>query len=239
MSKKASSQSTQERALMNAINEKKKTDPLVGIKIGSKEVVQRLMQGLKNEKGVHIESLLAILGSLAGYSCHMAFRDELVNSGKHQEKGVFTIVETRDGSKYYFGDLPNKPLVEGQFSVWGLVAGITQHLQKSKLPDINTIFSHVSGTVGDSQFGIPRIPEKHKPGDLPINYVASIWPTLLPVIDMFCDKPTERPILLGLAIQQVIEMGKDVIPPLMAAQLVMECAVPMSKIGPDRLDKHV
>ncbi|NOR71556.1 MAG: hypothetical protein GQ532_18030 [Methylomarinum sp.] len=160
----------------------------------------------------------------------MAFRDELVNSGKHQEKEVFTIIETTDGNNYYFGDLPNKPLVEGQVSVWGLVADIIQHLQKPELPDINTIFYHVANTVGDSQFGIPRIPDKHKPGDLPINYVASMWTVLLPVVVLFCDKPMERPILLGLAIQQVIEMGKDVIPPSMAAQLVMEGAIPMSKL---------
>ncbi len=54
-------------------------------------------------------------------------------------------------------------------------------------------------------------------------------------MDQFCDRPMERPILLGLAAQQAIEMGKDVIPPAEAAKLVMECAVPMSKIGPEWL----
>lgn len=32
------------------------------------------MAGLKNEKGVHIESLLCALGALAGYSCQAAVR---------------------------------------------------------------------------------------------------------------------------------------------------------------------
>lgn len=233
-SKLSSDQSTQEQKLINAINEKKKVDPFVGLKIGSKEVVQKLLQGLKNKKGVHVESLLGIIGSLAGYSCHVAFREELISSGKHQEKEVFTIVDGADGNKYYFGDLPNKPLAEGQVSVWGLVAGITQHLQ-AELPDINAIFSHVSGTVGGSEFGIPCIHDQHKPGDLPINYVKLIWPALLPLMNKFCDNPIERPILLGLAAQQAIEMGKDIIPPSTAARLVMECAVPMSKIGPEWL----
>lgn len=240
-SQETSSESVQKQALLNAIAEKKKENPLLGMKIGSQEVVQRLIQELQDEKGVHIESLLAVLGSLAGYSCHMASREELVNSEKHLEKEVFTVISGADGKNYYFGDLPNKYLVENQYSIWRLIVGITQHLQEQQepeLPDINSIFSHVSSTVGGHEFGIPRISEKHKPRDLPINYVTSMWTVLLPIIDKFCENPMERPILLGLAIQQLIEMGKDIISPLIAAEIVMECAIPMSKIGPEWLKKH-
>lgn len=236
-SSKKSTQSPQEESLLNAIKERKKNDPLVGMKIGSKEVVDRLLAALKNEKGVHVESLLGIIGSLAGYSCHAAIRDELINSGKHKEKEVFTILGGADEKNYYFGNLPNKFLVEDRTSVWSLVAGVTNHLSDKELPDIKSIFTHVSGTVGGDQFGIPQIPEKHELGDLPINYVKSFWEPLLPLIDKFCDRPFERPVLFGLAAQQAIEMGKDVIPPHIAAKLVMECAIPMSKIGPEWLGK--
>lgn len=225
----------QEAALLRAIDEKKKEDPLAGIKIGSKEILQQVTDGLKNDKGVHIESLLGILGSLAGYSCHAAIREELVDSGEHIEKDVFTIVGGQDGRKYYFGDLPNKPLAEDQLSIWGIVAGISQHLDKTSLPDINAIFSHVASTVGTERFGIPDISKQHKPNDIPLNYLKTIWLSLLPTIDNFCDRPMERPILLGLAAQQAIEMGKDIIAPTVAAELVMQCAIPMSKIGPEWL----
>lgn len=234
--KSSNYQSLEEQALMNAISEKKKNDPFIGVKIGSKELVQRLMQELKNEKGVHVESLLAIIGSLAGYSCHAAFREELISSGKHPEKEVFTIIGGADGNQYYFSDLPNQPLVEGQASIWGLVAGNTQHSQETDLLDIDAIFSYVSSTVGGKEFGIPRIHDQHKPGELPVNYVKSIWHPILPLIDKFCDRPIERPILLGLAAQRAIEMTKHVIPASTAAQLIMECAIPMSKIGPEWLE---
>ena len=227
--------SPQEQALLNAINEKKKTDPLIGMNIGGKEINDRLLKALNNEKGVHVESLLAILGSLAGYSCHAAFREELIDTGKHSEKDIFTIIGGKNGKKYYFGDLPNKPLAEGQVSIWGSVAGILQHLGEGSLPDIKATFTHVSSTIGGDGFGIPQVPDKHKPSDLPLNYVKTMWQPLLPIMDKFCERPIERPILLGVAIQQAIEMAKDVIPPTIAAQLVMECAIPMSKIGPEWL----
>ena len=53
-------------ALKSAIDAQKETDPLAGLKIGAKEINQRLINGLKNEKGVHIESFLTVIGALAG-----------------------------------------------------------------------------------------------------------------------------------------------------------------------------
>ena len=41
-------------ALIHAIRERSKEDPLVGAKIGAKEIFQRLVDVMKNEKGVHI-----------------------------------------------------------------------------------------------------------------------------------------------------------------------------------------
>ena len=227
----------QKAAFLKAIEDRKKTDPLVGIKIGSKQVVEQLMAALKNDKGVHVESLLAVLGSLAGYACHAAVREELVDSGKHNENEVFTVIRDNAGRKYYFGDLPNNPLAEGQVSIWSLVGGAAQHLGVTTLPDLTPIFSHVPKTVGEESFGVPRIADPHKPGDVPLDYVKLFWPNLLPMLDEFCDRPMERPVLLGLAAQQVIEMGKDIVPPEIAAELVMECAIPMSKIGPEWLKK--
>ena len=230
--------SPQEAALMNAIKEKKKEDPLIGLKLGSKEITQWLMNALKDEKGVHLESMLAILGSLGGYSCHVAVREELINTGRVGEKEVFTILGSADGKNYYIGEIVNKPLVEDNLSIWGLAAGIVQHLGTPELPDINEIFAHVSSTIGSEDFGIPQIPEAHKPGDLPLNYVKGLWGHIVPIIDKFCEQPIEKPILLGLAIQEIIAMGKNVVTPNIALKIVMECAVPMSKIGPEWIVEH-
>lgn len=216
-------------ALMRAIEEQRKNDPLVGAKLGSKEVNQRLINAMKNEKGVHIESLFCALGALAGYACQANLRAQALDKGM-PETAAFTVIDTADGKKYFFGDPLNQVLAESKYSVWGLAAGAAQHNGCSSLPDISEIFGHVSKTVGSVEFGIPRIPDGHQPGDRPINYVKALWPNLLPTIKQFCQKPSEWPILLGLAVQEIMDMSKGVIAPDLALKIVMESAIPMSKV---------
>lgn len=216
-------------ALMRAIEEQRKTDPLIGAKLGSKEVNQRLINAMKNEKGVHVESLLCALGALAGYACQANLRAQALEKGM-PETAAFTVIDTADEKKYFFGDPLNQVLSESQYSVWGLAVGAAQHNGCSSLPDIAEIFGHVSKTVGGVEFGIPRIPDGHQPGDTPINYLKVLWPSLLPTIKQFCQKPSEWPILLGLAIQEIMDMGKGVIAPDLALKIVMESAIPMSKV---------
>ena len=217
------------QAMDRAIAEKQKTDPLIKVKIGGNEIFQRLVGGLKDERGVHIESLLAILGALAGYACQFSVRERNLKYGAKSPVRGLTIAAGADGRQYYFGDALNLPLAEDRYSVWSLTAGTVKQLGKP-LPDLTDIFKHAAATVGGAQFGIPRLPKGHGAGDLPINFLKIFWPKLLPIAQRFCDGPAELPIVFGLAIQHAILMGKDVIDPTLAGTIVMECAVPMSKV---------
>lgn len=218
-----------------AIEDKRKEDPLIGAKIGGKEVAQSLINAMTTEQGVHIESILSALGSLAGYACQASIRAEFIQAKGLLENQVFIIAGCADGKNYYFGDLLNKPLAESQYSVWGLAAGAAQELGSQNLMNLDDIFAHVSQTVGGPGFGVPRIPEHHRPAEPPINYVKHIWPKLLPLVDKRCAQPAEWPILFGLAIQEIMYMGKEVIDPALALSIVMESAVPMSKIDLDTI----
>ena len=220
---------------MHAIAERRQEDPLIGAKIGAKEIVQRIIAAIETPKGVHIETLLGIVGSLAGYSCQASLRAECIQSQGLAENQVFVIMTGADGRKYYFGDRLNKPLAECQYSVWGLSAGAAQDLGAKDLIAIDEVFAHVAGTVGSDLFGIPRIPENHKPSDLPANYVKFIWSKFLPIVKQYCASPAEWPILFGLAAQEALGMGKNVIDPALALAIVMECAIPMSKVDIDAL----
>jgi hypothetical protein len=53
---------------------------------------------------------------------------------------------------------------------------------------------------------------------------------LAPTFKKFCPDPEQWPILMGLSIQEVIEMAKNVIDPCLALQIVMESSIPMSKV---------
>lgn len=207
-----------------------KADPLYGAKLGSREVTHRLVSGMKNKHGVHTESLLCALGSLAGYSCQAALRAQAVAGGL-PETAFLTSVGMNDGKTYFLGEHLNKPLAESQYSIWGLAGGGARQAGCTNFPDLSELFKHTIAAMGTEAFGVPRVPEKHKPYDLPINYVRDLWPVLKPVITDFCPNPEQWPVLFGLSIQEVIITRKSVLDPDLALRLVMESAVPMSKVN--------
>lgn len=216
-------------ALINAIRERSKEDPLVGAKLGAKEVFQRLLDGMKDSKGVHVESLLTALGALAGYACQANLRAQALAKGM-PETAPFQVIGTKDGKQYFFGDPLNNALAGSQYSVWGLVGGAAQHAGAKDFPDLNEVFQHTSSVLGSEQFGIPRVPDNHKAADTPLNYLKALWPALFPTVKLFCPNPVDWPILYSLATQEAIYAGKESIDPGLAFRIVMESAIPMSKV---------
>lgn len=217
------------KALMHAIQERSRDDPLIGAKLGSKEVLQRLVDSMKNERGVHIESLLCALGALAGYACQASLRGQALAKGL-PETAALMDVGLNDGRRFFFGDPLNQLIYESQYSVWGLAAGMAQQLGAKPSLDVQEIFQHTSQTLGQESYGRLRVPDNHRASDLPINYLKALWPVLLPTVRLFCEQPQHWHLVYALAIQQVQEMGKSVIDAELALQIIMESAIPMSKV---------
>ena len=124
----------------------------------------------------------------------------------------------------------NEALAGSQYSVWGLVGGAAQQAGAKEFPDLNEVFQHTASVLGSEQFGVPRVPDNHKPADIPLNFLKALWPALLPTVKLFCPNPVDWPILYSLAIQEAIHAGKDSLDPSMAFRIVMESAIPMSKV---------
>ncbi|HEY1217435.1 MAG TPA: hypothetical protein VGF03_00760 [Bryobacteraceae bacterium] len=217
------------QAMKDTIREKRKSDPLIGPKLGGRALAQDLMSGLNDQRGVHLETLLCALGSLAGYSCQASVR-ELLKQGGQPEEEAFVIAIGKDGRRYFFGDALNKPLAEDQYSVWSLAAGVATGLGCQQPLNVGEIFKYVAATVGGPEFGIPRIPEGHRPGDPPSNWVKYAWSKALTTVQNYCESPSEWPVAFGIAIQVVMTQAKGVIDPCLALSIVMESAIPMSKV---------
>lgn len=215
-------------SLLRAIEAKRPSDPLIGARVGGKEIFERLLSAMKDDRGVHVGSLLCALGSLAGYACQASVRAQALASGVKQD--ALLVARGADGKRYLFGDALNQPLAEAKYSVWSLAAGAAKHNGCERLPDIGEIFTHVAETVGTAAFGVPRFPEGHNAGDLPINYLKSMWPVLFPVAKLFCKEPREWPLLFGFALQEALDAGKQAVAQDVALRIVMEAAVPMSKV---------
>ncbi|HEV7405033.1 MAG TPA: hypothetical protein VGO11_18970 [Chthoniobacteraceae bacterium] len=219
-----------EAELLERVKEMSGDDPIIGAKVGGKELVQRMIAAMKTERGVHLESILGALGSLAGYACQASVRAQARARGLDERALFYMEAKGTDGKVYFFGDELNKPLAEDPYSVWSLVAGAAQAAGCKEIPRPGEIFEHVVKTLGSPEFGLPRLPPEHPIHDTPLNYVEVFWPKIFPMISRFCPDPAHWPILLGLAIQDIMSQGKGVFDPLLALKIVMECAVPMSKI---------
>lgn len=216
-------------ALIDAIRARSMDDPLVGAKLGAKEILRSLLPRIKDAQGVHIESQLCALGALAGYACQASLRAQALTKGL-PETAAFRTVVTRDGKRYFFGDPLKYALAGAPNSVWRIAAGVEGQSGVERTPDLDELIHHSASLMGSDDFGIPRVPPRHQPKDTPANYLKTLWPALFPTVKLYCPKPPDWPVLYGLAIQETLRASSDVIDPEVAFSLVVESAIPMSKV---------
>jgi len=193
---------------------------------GAGEVLERTVNAMKGGTGqVHPQSLLCALGSLAGYACQQDVRNVYMKNKGMAEDTVFTVMENKQGRKFFFGDLLNEPLVNERYSVWSLIGGAVQKAE-ARLPDVNDIFRYVSYVVGGEHFGRVRSCET---GDDMETYVKNMWRPLAAIAENYA-QDGELHIVFGLALQRSVISCKGVTDITEAARIAMESAVSMSKI---------
>ncbi|KFC74536.1 hypothetical protein FG93_01122 [Bosea sp. LC85] len=211
------------------------TQPLARPQLVGRILFDMVGKMIANDRGVRMEDLLAILASCGGFSCLSAAFSEVLGPTPPTGNNL-TVVEGKDGHRYFFGDLPNRYLIESEFALLGLALGMAQACGGTVSLDMaHQTMRRVANTVGGDEFGKPELPTEHRPGDFPINYVRDHWPKALEALNFYEVPPTLRPAAIGFALQRAIEAGQDAIDPTMAARIVIECAVPMAKIDPERL----
>jgi hypothetical protein len=65
----------------------------------------------------------------------------------------------------------------------------------------------------------------------PIDYARRLWPSVRPLVSGV--EPRLWPVSVGLAIQELMAQAGGQVPPAMVARIVMESAIPVSKIPID------
>jgi len=212
-------------------DDRRNGDPYIGPRLGGTDILDRLIDSMRRNdpRGVHLDSMLMTLGALGGYACQAAVRAVAAAQGVPEER-VFVVMFGADGKRYFYGDELNKPLLESQASLWSMAAGRARKLGCTRFPDVAEIAKHVASTVGTNAFGKPRVPAGMHLFDEPVTILARLWPAIQPEAAWFCTGPAEWPMLFGFAIQDLFERAKDAAPVENALALVMECAIPMSKV---------
>jgi hypothetical protein len=192
-----------------------------------------LMRELKDQRGIHCETLLTAIGALAGYAAQQALWEGMVKPGKLAIAQAFKVMETPSGATYFFGEALDTILVSMEpkhVSVWKIVAGGVLAAGGEHLPNPNELLRHCAATAGTSAFGLPRLPDDHLPSILPRAAVERFWPgarLLLSLAD-----PLQWPLLMAHAAQKLMLAMKGSISPDLAVKIVMEAAVPMSRVDP-------
>jgi hypothetical protein len=204
------------------------------------EIENYFINRYTTSSGPQVETMLSALGAVSGFGCQMAIREAFIKTGKVSEQRAFMVVGTKNGEKYYFGDLLNQPIASPkQISVLTLVSGgaVKAGAKPESLPNTDDIFKHTAQVVGTKEFGIPRIPTNHFPKELPIQSLRATWND----IENIQKKNEIDPEFLGWmpaqAAQKIIIKYKDKIDPSLAAKIVMESAIPMSKVDPNTVIK--
>ena len=224
-------------AVLRQLAEDDRTDPTIRLKLAGQVVFDLLYRTISNDKGARIEDLLGILGATGGFSCIVGVMGQLAQEGRAPEEAGMVTVRGHDGFPYYFGDLPNRFLLESELSLLSLTLGAAHALgAQVSLEMVERVMKHVAGSVGGADFGVPRLPSEHMPGDRPIEYVKFLWPQVRSALDLYEVPALGRASALGFAVQQAIDGGKSVLEPLLAAGIVIEYAVPTAKLDPTRFE---
>jgi hypothetical protein len=223
-----------------------------------------LLNAAKDQRGVHVETMMTIAGALAGFSAQHAIRETVVKTGKLPESGgrnlnggAFVVVSTANGETYYFGDLlnsylipQNHPLGPGQYTLWSFLAAAVQDSGGKPLSpqEVGEIFKNSTATAGSPQFGVPRLPEAHRPRWSPREALNAFWPLAVEALSSEANVPGRKgqrlapshwPAAIALTAQKLIKLSKEALDPALSMRIVLEAAVPMSKVDPKTVPQEL
>ncbi len=204
------------------------------------ELIQLVTDEIRTDQGVHVETALAILGAVAGFSAQMGIREALIKTSQASEAEIFTIVGTESHGDFFFGDALDELLFApqpGNPSIWHIVAGAVEHAGFQSLPDMVDLSEHCARTLGTKVFGVPRLEGLHMPAKRPIELLDQYWNPVRNYLVGEVGAPLEWPVTLALTAQKIIVLAIEIIDPILAARIVMEAAIPMAKVHPDSIHR--
>jgi hypothetical protein len=185
---------------------------------------------------LHTETILTELGALAGFSAQMSIRKSVIEPQHLDPNEILAEVVTRNGEKYYFSDTLNwivfENLTQPPYSIWAYVLDVVPPASRALAPDVADIVSHAARTIGTSRFGIPRLSAEHSPHKTPRAALQQHWAAVRRELEASGRDAAGWPYDLAFAAQWQMYTSRDRLALPLAAKIVMEAAIPMSKIDP-------
>jgi hypothetical protein len=184
---------------------------------------------------IHGETILSELGALAGFAAQMSIRKSVIEPQGLDPGTVLIEAVTKNDEKFYFSDLLNLILFENEkprYSIWTYLTDELPEEIRLRLPDVAEIVGRAARTIGQHSFGVPHLPVAHMPRKLPRAALNEHWSLVQHELALSKRNPAEWPYDLAFAARWQMITNANVVPLPLAVAIVMEAAVPMSKIDP-------
>jgi hypothetical protein len=220
-------------AVLAHLRRRESDEPLMRPQLAGRILYDLVCRMVEQNGRIRADDILAILASCGGFACILAALDICAAKGQTPQQAGMVVAETKDGTRFFFGDLPNRMLIESEHALLSLALGAAQAQGGAVTLDlVHDAMGRVASSIGNSGFGVPQLPDGHHPSDLPINLVRHLWPRFSEALALYEVPSQQAPAAFGFALQRAISEIGGVIDPLMAARIAIECAVPMAKLDP-------
>lgn len=223
-------------AVLAHLDREEAQNPLQRAQLTGRILFELVCQIVADEKGVRIENLLAVLASVGGQQCIAPLLEKLEEDGRTPQDVGMIVADATDGHRYYFGDLPNRFLIESQTSLLSLALGAAQSIGATvSMEMVTKEMGKVAELVGhgDDFFALD-LPDRNGT-DSPLNWAAVFGEKLVEACEKYRMPPLERHIAIGFAIQRALDAAREGIDPDVATRLVLQAAVRMAKVDPARV----
>ncbi len=198
-------------------------------------IFERLRQSYETAGRVQIGSILSAVGALGGFASQQAVWKACIEPGGRNPGNFLVSFGTKTGEVFYFGEAINLFLqaTDGRhLSFYSFVAGAVPDPGPRTLPDLKAIFSYVSSTIGKPAFGVLRLPEPRGIVDPPRAALTRHWGWTEDLLRQAGNPAAEWPAILGFVAGRCMKAAKGIMAPSLAATIVMEAAIFMSKMDP-------
>lgn len=217
------------QAVLRHLREKERSEPGVREQLAGRILFDFIYDLMKDDRGVRIENMLAALASVGGQECLAPIIEAASPDATAEQMGL-TVVRGNDGRLFFFGDPPNRLLIESPDSLISLAFGTAQALGAPVTMDmIRDEMRLVASRVGTPEFELLDLPAQHMV-DRPSEWARVFRGKLAEPMDLYDVPPMRRASTIGNAIQRAMITAKDSADPMMCAQVVLKCATRTSKI---------
>jgi hypothetical protein len=199
------------------------------------QLFDQAYHAIKNERGVRIEDMAAMLGSVGGFLCLTAVLDQLKEMKLEPQDIGMVVMRGHDSQIYYFGDAPNWLLCEAPYSLVSLLFGAAhQHGAPVSIEMLQDEMGLVAQRAGKPEFLDLNLPEAHRV-DSPINWARQFTPAVKQWVMGGMAPAVRLPSVVGFALQQAVDIGRQSLDPMTITRIALACAVRAAKIDPQRV----